>query len=88
MSEDIQDVLRRCATFQVAKSHLLPQGLYTLPNSTLPWVDVSMDFVLSLPKTKRNKDSMFVVVDKFSNMKHFIACEKTKNATHIAKQIL
>jgi len=57
MSKDIQDVLRRCATYQVAKSHLLSHGIYTpLPVSTMPWVDITMDFILGLPKTQRNKD--------------------------------
>jgi len=37
MSEDAQDVLGRCASYQVAKSHLLFQGLYTpLPVPTGP----------------------------------------------------
>ena len=41
MDKDVQDLLRRCATCQIAKSHSLPQGLYTpLPVPTLPWVDV------------------------------------------------
>jgi len=46
MDKDVQDILGRCATCQIAKNHSLPQGLYTpLPVPTLPWVDVSIDFV-------------------------------------------
>jgi len=72
MVKDVQDVLRRCPTCQVAKSHLLPQGLYTpLPVSSHPRVDVSMDFILSLPQTQQNKNSIFVVVNRFSKMAHF-----------------
>ena len=66
MSKDVEDLLKRCAICQVVRSHSLPQGLYTpLLVLSLHWVDVSMDFILSLLKTHMNKGSIFVVVDRF-----------------------
>ena len=85
MKHDVERICSKCITCKRAKSRVLPHGLYTpLPVPSEPWVDISMDFVLGLPRSKRGMDSIFVVVDRFSKMAHFIACHKTDDATHVA----
>jgi hypothetical protein len=43
-----------------------------------------MDFILAFPRTKRGRDIIFVVVNHFSKMAHFISCHKSDNTSHVA----
>jgi hypothetical protein len=85
MKKDVQRICDKCIPCRKAKSRTQPHGLYTpLPVLKEPWVDISMDFILGLPRSKQGRDSIFVVVDRFSNMAHFIPCHKIDDATNIA----
>jgi hypothetical protein len=84
MRADVERLVARCTTCQKAKSQLNNHGLYMhFPVPTSPWLDISMDFVLGLPRTKKGRDSIFVVVDRFSKMGHFIPCLKTDDSSNV-----
>ncbi|KAA3484365.1 Transposon Ty3-I Gag-Pol polyprotein [Gossypium australe] len=69
MKRDVERVYNHCVTYKKAKSRINPHGLYTpLPIPEEPYVDISMDFVIGLPRTKIGKDSIFVVVERFSKI--------------------
>jgi hypothetical protein len=72
-------------TYNKAKSQLNTHGFYMpIPVSNVSYEDISIYFVLGLPRIKRGWDIIFVVVDHFSKMIHFIPCHKSDNASHVA----
>ena len=88
MKRDIERIYGRCITCRQAKSRVQPHDLYTpLPIPSEPWIDISMDFELGLPRTRRGRDSIFIVVDRFSKIAHFISCHKMDDASHVADMI-
>jgi hypothetical protein len=82
---DVDRYVSRCTTCNKAKSRLNSHGLYMpLPVPSVTWEDISMNFVLGLSRTMRGRDSVFLVVDRFSKMADFIPCHKSDNASHVA----
>ena len=69
MKRDVERLCERCIAYRKAKSRIKPHGLYKpLPIPEAPWIVISIDFVLGLPRTKNEKDSIFVVVEIFPNL--------------------
>ena len=42
-----------------------------------------MDFIIGLPKSKKQNDSLFVVIDKLSKVAHFIPVKLTYKVVNI-----
>jgi hypothetical protein len=64
MRKEVEKFVRCCKVCQVSKGVATNVGLsMPLPIPEGPWTNVSMDFVLGLPRTQKGNDSIFVVVD-------------------------
>jgi hypothetical protein len=74
MKTYIQDFVASCDAFQRNKGETMkiPGALQPLPIPTQIWINISMDFIMGLPKVG-NKSIIMVVVDHLSKDAHFCA---------------
>jgi len=75
------DICQRNKTPRQAPAGLL-QPL-PIPNGN--WEQISMDFIVQLPKTNSGKDAITVFVDRLSKQTHFVASRTTDTAPDVAK---
>ena len=52
---------------------------------TWKWEDINMDFVVGLPQTQRQNDSIWVVVDRLTKSAQFIPVKSTYSAQEYAR---
>ena len=57
-----------------------------IPNNK--WESISMDFIVSLPRTQRGHDSIWVVVDRLTKLARFIPTKTTVKAHKLAYQFV
>ena len=75
---------RLCQDAKSKKSKKQNTGFYTpLPITFTPWEYLNMDFILGLPRTLRKHDPIFILMDRFSKMVHFIPCSKIADTSHV-----
>ena len=74
MKGDIAEYVTQCDTCRRVKAkHQRPVGLLQpLHIPIWKWDEISMDFIMGLPKTQNGHDSIWVIVDRLTKVAHFI----------------
>ncbi|RVW98761.1 Transposon Tf2-2 polyprotein [Vitis vinifera] len=71
---------------QVKAEHQRPAGLLQpLPIPEWKWDNITMDFVIGLPKTRSKKNGVWVIVDRLTKSAHFLAMKTTDSMNILAK---
>ena len=87
MKREIAKYVSECDICKRVKaSHLRSAGL--LQPLTIPsrkWEDISMDFIVGLPKTSKGYDSIWVIVDRLTKSAHFLPVKTIYRAQHYAE---
>jgi hypothetical protein len=71
---DIARYVARCDTCRCVKAiHMKTVGpLQSFPIPTWKWEDISVDFIVVLPRTAKCFDSILVIVDRLTKIAHFL----------------
>jgi hypothetical protein len=74
MKIEIARYVARCDTCECFKAiHMMTAGpLQSLPIPTWKWEDISMDFIVELPRTTKGYDSIWVIIDRLTKIAHFL----------------
>ena len=90
MKRDVTEFVTKCMTCQQVKAeHQKPAGL--LQPIEIPqwkWEEITMDFMIGLPKTPKGHDSIWVIVDRLTKSAHFLPVKTTYTAAQYAKLFL
>ena len=79
MKREIAKYVSECDTCRRVKaSHLRSAGpLQPLNIPSWKCEDISMDFIVGLPKTSKGYDSIWVIVDRLTKSAHFLPVKTT-----------
>ena len=89
MHRDIKDTILQCDTCRKCKNEhtAYPGLLQPLPIPQYSWSHVTMDFIEGLPMSER-RDTIMVVVDRFTKLAHFISLSHPFDAPAVARLFL
>ncbi|GKE37349.1 ty3-gypsy retrotransposon protein, partial [Tanacetum coccineum] len=89
MHKGVKKFIRECDVCQKQKPDLCayPGLLQPLPIPERVWSEISMDFIVGLPKSQ-GKSVIFVVVDRLSKYAHFMALSHPYTASSVAQVFL
>ena len=87
MNRDIADFVSKCPNCQQVKvEHQKPGGMtHEIDIPTWKWDVINMDFITGLPRTRRQHDSIWVLVDRMTKSSHFLAVKTTDSAEDYPK---
>ena len=87
MKRDIADFVSKCLTCQQVKlEHQRPSGLLQhLPILEWKWDMIAMDFLIGLPHTLSGYDEIWVIVDRWTKIAHFLPIKKTYSTDRLAR---
>ena len=90
MQRDIVRYIRSCEACQRNKpSHQLPIGLLqSLSIPTAPWSEISMDFIVELPRSRSGFDAVVVFVCRLTKQLHAVPMHTTATASDVARLLL
>lgn len=82
-------IVQQCDIYKQAKAKKVayPRLLQPLPVPRGTWQDITMDFMEGLPRSE-GKDTIMVIVDRFTKYEHFIALAHLFTAQNVAKLLL
>ena len=90
MKQDITKYITECDTCgRVKTDHMRALGyLQPLPIPVWKWEDISMDFIVGLPRTSKGYNSIWVIVDRLTKSAHFLPVDTRYSARKYAKLYL
>ena len=87
MKGDIAEYVAQCDTYRWVKSkHQQPTRLLQpLHILVWKWDEISMDFIVGLPKTQNGYDYIWVIVDRLMKVAHFISVRADYKGNRLAQ---